>query len=83
MDNLLSNILKYADIGVPVRLLFFCRDRQFSVELYNRIVKRHRTGDSSHIGMENVRSLMERMGGSYEHEEADGIFCSRLLFPCD
>ena len=83
MDNLLSNILKYADSGVPVRLLFFCRDRQFSVELYNRIVKRHRTGDSSHIGMENVRSLMERMGGSYEHEEADGIFCSRLLFPCD
>ena len=51
MDNLLSNILKYADSGVPVRLLFFCRDRQFSVELYNRIVKRHRTGDSSHIGM--------------------------------
>ena len=47
---------------MPVRLLFFCRDRQFSVELYNRIVKRHRTGDSSHIGMENVRSLMERMG---------------------
>ena len=83
MDNLLSNILKYADSGVPVRLLFFCRDGQFSVELYNRIVKRHRTGDSSHIGMENVRSLMERMGGSYEHEEADGIFCSRLLFPCD
>ena len=83
MDNLLSNILKYADSGVPVRLLFFCRDRKFSVELYNKIVKRRKTSDSSHIGVENVKSLMERMGGSYEFAEADGVFCSKLIFPCD
>lgn len=83
MDNLLSNIIKYADKSVPVRLLFFCKDGNFSVELYNKIVKHRKTGDSSHIGIENVNSLMERMGGSYEHCEADGIFCSKILFPCD
>ena len=83
MDNLLSNIIKYADKSVPVRLLFFCKDGKFSVELYNKIVKHRKTGDSSHIGIENVNSLMERMGGSYEHCEADGIFCSKILFPCD
>lgn len=83
MDNLLSNILKYADGGVPVRLLFFCRENKFSVELYNKIVKRRKNSDSSHIGIENVRTLMERMGGSYTYAEADGIFCSKLIFPCD
>jgi len=82
MDNLLSNILKYADSGVPVRLLFFCRDGNFSIELYNKIVRHRKTGDSSHIGIENVTSLMERMGGSYAHIESDGIFCSKLQFPC-
>lgn len=82
MDNLLSNILKYADKDVPVRLLFFYKDEQFSVELYNKIVKHRRTSESSHIGVSNVSQMMERMGGSYAYAEADGIFCSKLLFPC-
>lgn len=82
MDNLLSNILKYADKGVPVRLLFFYKDEQFSVELYNKIVKHRRASESSHIGVSNVSQMMERMGGSYAYAEADGVFCSKLLFPC-
>lgn len=83
MDNLLSNILKYADSSVPVRLLFFYKDEQFSVELYNKIVKRRRYSESSHIGIANVTSMMERMGGSYTYAEADGVFCSKLQFPCE
>lgn len=80
-DNITSNIIKYADADVPikVRSLYTKREAGFSFE--NQCRELERKEDSTKIGIRNIMNMMEKMNGRCETEEKDGIFKIILMFP--
>lgn len=80
MDNVASNIVKYADDGEPVEVRAF-QDRKlagFSFE--NAVRQGGEQAESTCIGIQSVGSMMEKMGGSCRVRQEDGRFRIELLF---
>ena len=80
MDNLLSNILKYADTSVPVTITARKTEKQLVLCIANRVAKVPRSTESTGIGLRNIVSMMEKIGGSCRTTMADDIFTSELTF---
>lgn len=81
MDNLLSNLFKYADRAAPVQMEYHLAPEGFVLTLRNRVTAQNARVPSSRIGLGNVTAMMQQIGGSYAGEEKGGVFCSRLCFP--
>lgn len=81
LDNLTSNLVKYADPAFPIRILSEHTAAMAGLVFENVIKKPENKTDSTGIGLENVKKMMERMHGSCITEERDGYFRVRLFFP--
>lgn len=90
MDNLASNILKYADRSVPVKISSIPGRnslKKYNVEnmvgflFENGILMPNDKVESTGIGVRNIRSLIEKMGGRCDIKEEGGKFAIWLLFP--
>ena len=82
-DNLYSNLRKYADRGRPIRLS--CR-RVGSVarlELANAVSPRRDKRESTNIGLNTCRRIVQYHGGTFQTEEADGRFQATVTLPLD
>lgn len=77
VDNLGTNLVKYADREEAVRIAAVYEDGEVGIEVRNRI----RRQEESKIGMENVKALMGNMGGRCETEMGNGAYGIRILFP--
>lgn len=81
VDNLLSNLLKYADPTIPVCLTSRRDETACLVTLTNAISPHPSTEESSGLGVSSIERLMEQLGGSYEHQVIRDAYLSRLVFP--
>lgn len=81
MDNLLTNIFKYADESRPVSLAFGEKDGSFVFSVANRVRPGAAGGSGSGVGIDNVSSMMRRMGGSFTPRTENGVFTAVLVFP--
>lgn len=83
IDNVTSNIVKYADSAFPVIIRSVYNGDACGIEIENR-VKEHAEGEeSTKIGLSNIRKMMEKMGGKCHIDERDGSFIMTLLFRSD
>lgn len=86
VNNILSNMLKYADETAPVCIGEICDEDYASVVFRNRIARQENGGDdmvradSEKIGLKNVRNMMKKMGGRCEIEEDGDDFVLLLKF---
>lgn len=64
-DNLFSNVKKYGDPAIPVRLTVWEEKSAAAVELVNRVGK-NGLADSRGIGLPTVHTLLARNGGRME-----------------
>lgn len=82
LDNISSNITRYADPGEAVR--FACEERGGSavMEFENAVGASEESGGSG-IGLQNVRELMQKQGGSVEIEQSENHFLIRLILPAE
>ncbi len=80
LDNLLSNLLKYADRAAPVRLSYRLTEQGFCLELCSRVAAGGAPAPSSRIGLVNVAAMMQQMHGSHTGRTQDGVYTTRLLF---
>ncbi len=81
IDNLLSNIKKYADGEKPVVILTERKEKQVSVTMSNCVSSRRRTTESTKIGLRTCEKIMQALGGSFStiHEEAH--FAAEFTLP--
>lgn len=86
LDNLLSNLYKYAAHNSVVRILAYfgthCPEggatdalvpaNVAGLRITNEVDPAPEVSESTHIGLENVRELMSEMGGTYRFERLNG-----------
>ncbi len=65
MDNLVSNIKKYADKGAPVRFVSALDGGTLSVSVANAVASGVSRVESTKIGLRTCQKIMEAMGGSF------------------
>lgn len=82
VDNLCSNILKYAEPEQPVLLSVYEYENDLRIRLSNKCRRLTEQPESTGIGLENVRFMMHRMGGACRMTIANGVYTICLTFRC-
>lgn len=81
MDNIMSNIVKYADPEYPITIDGVERKDEIGLLFQNRIAVTDETVEGNRIGIQSIRSMMKEMGGSCRSECKDKVFRVELMFP--
>lgn len=82
LDNITSNIVKYACKNEPVVICCDVSCGAVRLTFVNGIGIPEGTVESTRIGLVNVKNMMERMGGTCRTEQSRERFSLTLLFPC-
>lgn len=80
LGNISSNIVKYAAKEAPIHISSYYDDTWCGLTFENRKRANHSELESTRIGMQNIRSMIEEMGGSFEIKETEEHYEIRLLF---
>lgn len=80
LDNLTSNLLKYADPHTPVTIALLEQEGFAGVRIANALGPSAYGAESSGVGLASAARLMEQMGGRLDRGETDGGFQITLLF---
>lgn len=80
LDNITSNITKYADADYPIMISSVSYDGFVGISFENH--KQRHTGreESTHIGIRNIENMMPKMDGVCEVRQSDETFRIILLF---
>ena len=85
MDNIVSNIEKYADKSMPVRIETIYTEEYGGLAFRNGIScnmeDRRKTEGSTNIGLHNVEKMMKKMNGYFRVKQTENIFEITLIFP--
>ena len=81
IDNIFSNISKYADPEKPIRISAEIVDDTVSVSFVNAIRKDDALPESNHIGIKTCVRIMERMNGSFVVRADDDDFAVTVSLP--
>lgn len=85
LDNIVSNIIKYAKQGEPVRVRFVSTDQRGMLVFENRICADiyavQKTEGSTNIGLRNIEKMMESMNGGCTVCQTEDTFRLSLIFP--
>lgn len=79
-SNLFSNILKYGDKAIPVKIEGSFTKETYVISLSNGIKSQSTGVESNHIGLLSVEKMMQQLGGDSSFSEAEGIFNVELEF---
>ena len=82
-DNLYSNLTKYADSSRPISIAFRRTDDQAQLLLRNFISPARNHRESTNIGLNTCRRIMDYHNGSFETAEHNGIFEVVLQLPIE
>ncbi len=81
MDNIFSNIVKYADPDSPVEMEAECENDSLRLFCKNKIRTDKSIPESNGIGLKTCSRMMEEMGGGTHYEDKDGYFTVELVLP--
>ena len=82
-DNLFSNIIKYADVDIPVGLSLTLDGDSLLFVCTNSVNKGERAPESNGIGLKTCIKIMEEMGGHLSYREENGRFTVEISIPCE
>ncbi len=80
MNNIQSNIVKYADISKPVTLSTKSDGKCFYISVSNTISNHADDSSSNGIGLKNINSLMKKMNGNSLIHADESNFDIELIF---
>lgn len=81
MDNITSNIVKYADISMPVIISIKESQKIIQIQFQNHVNNPDFPIDSTGIGLQNIENMMTKMGGEYKASCFNHMFRIELYFP--
>ncbi|MCK8452957.1 HAMP domain-containing sensor histidine kinase [Bacillus safensis] len=79
-DNLMSNILKYADPKKDINLTFLSDQEIFEIHISNAINETNDSQESTGLGERSIKRMMSRMHGQFERMEKNGVYYIVLRF---
>ena len=82
LDNVTSNIEKYAELSVPVRIELLRNGAYIGLSFQNAIKKDSARQEGTNIGLTNINSMMRKMGGTCHVEQTGISFEIELWFRC-
>ena len=80
LDNLSSNILKYASLQEPISIQAREQEGVLALSFCNGLKDRDEPAGTC-VGLSSVEAMMEKMGGSSHAEQTGAAFQITLLFP--
>lgn len=80
MDNVASNIVKYADPGDPVTVRTVREEKLVGFSFENALRREGEKAESTGIGIQSIGSMMRKMGGSCHVWQEGEQFRIELLF---
>lgn len=80
-DNLYSNLLKYADPAQEIGIVCAQEGGLAVLRLENRVSAQRNAKESTNIGLNTCRRILQYHGGEFACQEADGMFRVRLSLP--
>ena len=78
VDNIFSNLHKYADKSEPIELNYYNEDGVFAVEFKNKIRGDGENPESNGIGLKTCVRLASLIAESFEYEKTEDSFTCRL-----
>ncbi len=81
IDNVTSNIFKYAAKDSPLQIKTGITGALVYLSTQNRIASRETEQEGTHIGISNIKAMMEKMGGECRVKSNDSDFRIELCFP--
>lgn len=82
LDNLFSNIRKYADVSQPVELTGTIRDRMVEMRISNGVdAAKLKSVESNRIGLRTCAVILELLGGTFRAETERGMFTVVFTLP--
>lgn len=81
MDNLVSNIRKYADKSEEIVFASRVRDNCFSLSVKNRVLQGETLEGSTGVGLKTCEKIMRDMNGALKVERENDIFSVTLIQP--
>ncbi len=79
MNNIQSNIVKYADKTKPVYLGTKCDGKTFCISVENTVSANANNNSSNGIGLKNINSMMKKMNGDCVIHTTKSIFIIELI----
>ncbi len=79
IDNIFSNVNKYADKAYPVNVRTYSCGGEVFIEVSNGISTN--IAESSEIGIKTCQKIMEQMGGRFTTQKQNGRFIARVSLP--
>ena len=81
LDNITSNLLKYADPVQDISVRFVKENGKAGLAFENAVLPgQHRT-DSTKVGLTSIETMMEKMHAACRIKQSGERFCITLLFP--
>lgn len=81
LDNITSNILKYADPAYPVSVTFVREEDDAGLAFSNVTLSDTDSVESTKVGLVSIQTMMEKMHADSRAESDGRRFCITLLFP--
>ena len=82
LDNISSNIIKYADPQNKVIISSVYTGQTIGFRFENTENKLSDKNDSNGVGLQSIRNMMKKMGGACRISNENGIFGIEIVFPC-
>ena len=83
LDNITSNLLKYADPAQDISVRFVKENGKAGLAFENAVLPgQHRT-DSTKVGLTSIETMMEKMHAECRIKQSGERFCITLLFPIE
>ena len=80
-DNVIDNLVKYADRAHPVTVTATRTQAELTVSISNAVGRKSDKTSSTRIGVKTCVNMMKMMNGSFVTRTEDGIFTASLSLP--
>lgn len=81
MNNIYSNLEKYADMAKPVEINVSLREGRCFLDFFNALKQDGEKPESTGIGLQSVAQMTKRQNGQLDYGKRDGGFFISLSFP--
>ena len=82
LDNISSNIIKYADPQYKICISSVCEGNMIGFGFENRVLLLEEKNDSTGVGLQSIKNMMKKMYGDCRIMQENEHFSIKILFPC-
>ncbi len=82
LDNISSNIIKYADPQYKIGILSLCEGSMIGFRFENRVLSLEEKNDSTGVGLQSIKNMMKKMYGDCRILQENEKFSIEIWFPC-